>query len=61
MNIFKPFTMKWWEAALFKVCTISLGIIVGATWADAFIHLRAVLLVVCILSALYLTRIWWKQ
>ena len=53
--------MKCWEAVLFKVCTISLGIVVGATWADAFIHLLAVFLVVCILSAIYLTRVWWKQ
>ncbi len=61
MNIFKSFTMKWWEAALFKICTISLGIVVGSTWAEAFIHLRAVLLAVCILSGIYVTWVWWKQ
>ena len=52
MNIFKSFTLKWWETGLFKLATISLGIIVGATWADVFMSLRAVLLVVCILSSL---------
>jgi hypothetical protein len=61
MSIFKSFKLKWWEAALFKVCTISLGIIVGATWAGVFMPLRDVLLVVCVLSSLFVTWVWWKQ
>jgi len=61
MNLFKSFTLKWWEAALFKICTISLGMIVGATWANVFIPLRALLLVICILSSICVTWIWWKE
>ena len=27
MNIFKDFTLKWWQAGIFKIALLSLGII----------------------------------
>lgn len=61
MNIFKAFTMKWWEGGIFKVAMISLGIVIGATWPEIFGPLRAALLVVFAVLTFYICWIWWKQ
>jgi hypothetical protein len=61
MGILKSFTLKWWETSLFKICSISLGIIIGATWPEIFLQWRSALLLVVVLPGLYLTWIWWKQ
>lgn len=36
MNIFKTFTLKWWQAGVFKVGMLALGISIGAYWHDVF-------------------------
>ena len=61
MNIFKSFTLKWWEGSLFKYSMISLGIVIGATWPEIFAPLRPLFLGIFTLTALYVTRVWWKQ
>ena len=61
MNIFKSFTFKWWQAGLFKVALLSLGILIGATWPDVFFQWRSALLVVFALSTVYISWVWWKQ
>jgi len=61
MNIFKSFTMKWWQGSLFKYSMIFLGIIIGATWPEVFSAWRSVLLVLFALPAIYLSWVWWKQ
>lgn len=61
MNIFKSFTLKWWEAGIFKASLISLGIIIGSTWPEIFSPLRAALLVIFAVLTSYICWIWWKQ
>ena len=61
MRILKSFTLKFWEVGLFKIATVSFGVIIGASWSDFFIQWRSVLLVVCVLSSVYITAVWWKQ
>jgi hypothetical protein len=61
MNIFKSFTLKWWQTGLFKWSMLALGILVGATWPDVFHAWRTVLLLVFALPGIYITWIWWKQ
>jgi hypothetical protein len=61
MNIFKSFTLKWWQAGLFKWSLVSLGIIVGATWPDVFNPMRIPLLILVFVPGIYLTCVWWKQ
>lgn len=61
MNIFKTFTLKWWQAAVFKLSLLSLGLMVGAAWADALNPWRMALLPLFIVSAACITWIWWKQ
>lgn len=34
--IFHDYTFAWWQMSLFKVCLISLGLIIGAKWPQFF-------------------------
>ena len=61
MNIFKDFTLKWWQAGIFKFALLSLGIAVGSTWPELFKGWTALLLLAFLVSAAYVTLIWWKQ
>jgi len=61
MGIFKSFTLNWWQAGLFKLSVISLGIIIGSTWANIFKARRPFLLLTSALPGLYLLSVWWKQ
>jgi len=36
MNIFKTFTFKWWQAGIFKLGMLALGIAIGTYWRDVF-------------------------
>lgn len=36
MNLFHDYTFTWWEAGLFKVCLISLGILLG-TYFESYL------------------------
>jgi hypothetical protein len=61
MNIFKSFTLKWWQTGLFKWSMLSLGIVIGAAWPQVFNPWRPELLVLFILPTLYISWVWWKQ
>jgi hypothetical protein len=61
MNIFKTFTLKWWQGALFKLGVWCLGIAVGAYWYSFFGGLLVPLLVVGVICLGYVTYIWAKQ
>ena len=61
MNIFKSFTLKWWQTGLFKWSILALGIVIGSTWADLFYEWRTVLLLLFLIPGLYITWIWGKQ
>lgn len=60
-NIFKSFTLKWWETGLFKWCMLALGILIGATWPEVFNAWRTALLILFIVPCVYISWIWWKQ
>jgi hypothetical protein len=61
MNLFKSFTMKWWQGALFKWGMFALGIAVGTYWHDFFASYIPVLLILSALSLGYITCVWWRQ
>ncbi len=61
MNIFKDFTLKWWQAGIFKVALLSLGIAIGSTWPELFRGWTILLLLVFLVSVTYVTCIWWRQ
>jgi hypothetical protein len=61
MNLFKTFTLKWWEAGLFKVGLLALGIAIGAYGHLLFDGVLPALLVVAAVSLAYVTCVWLKQ
>jgi hypothetical protein len=61
MNIFKTFTLKWWQTSLFKLGMLALGIAIGAYWHSFFGDYLPVLIIVAAVSLAYVTYVWWKQ
>ena len=61
MNMFKTFTLKWWETGIFKLGMYALGIAIGAYWHDFFSSYLMLLLIVAAISFAYITTVWWKQ
>jgi hypothetical protein len=61
MNLFKTFTLKWWQTGLFKLGMLTLGIVIGAYWHGFFGSSLLVLLAVAAVSLVYVTYVWWKQ
>ena len=61
MNIFKDFTFKWWQAAIFKIALLSLGIVIGSTWPEFFKGWAPFLLLLFLISGGYVTYLWLKQ
>ena len=61
MNIFKDFTFEWWQAGIFKVALLSLGIIIGSMWPELFKGLTPFLFLLFLASVGYVTFVWWKQ
>ena len=61
MNLFKTFTLQWWQASLFKAGLLALGIVVGAYWHVCFAGLIPALIVIAAICLAYITVVWWKQ
>jgi hypothetical protein len=61
MNIFKTFTLKWWQTGLFKLGMLALGIAIGTYWQALFGGHLHILTIVAALSLAYISYVWWKQ
>ncbi len=61
MDIFKDFTLTWWQLGIFKFAMLSLGIIIGSTWPRLFKGWTRFLLPLFLVSAGYITYLWLKQ
>jgi len=61
MKIFSPITLKWWEVSIFKLCLLSLGIIVGINWFEYFENNMAQVWVLFLASFVSIFYIWRKQ
>jgi len=61
MNIFKTCTFKWWQAGVFKLGMLALGIAIGTYWSDVFGAYLLILIIVAAVSLAYTTYVWWKQ
>ncbi len=61
MNIFKSFTLKWWQGSLFKISMIAGGLAIGAYWYQIFTPFLALLVVIAVIPGLYVSYVWWKQ
>ncbi len=61
MNIFKSFTLLWWQVGIFKLCLISLGLALGSTWPEFFRRWITLWVTLFIILGLYLGYIWLLQ
>jgi hypothetical protein len=61
MNLFKTFTLQWWQTSIFKIGMLALGILAGAYFHDLFGGYLVLLIIVSALSLAYITYVWWKQ
>jgi hypothetical protein len=61
MNLFKSFTLTWWQGSLFKLAMISFGIALGASWHEFFIRVTGIFWLLFIILGLYTTYIWWSS
>ena len=55
MNVFRDYTIKWWQLSLLKVCMIALGLALGATWPGVVAPWTTLLWIVFVVPAAYLT------
>ncbi len=60
MNPFKSYTLTWWQVGLLKVSMLALGLVVGATYPEAFATWTVLLWVLFAIPAAYLTFVEFK-
>lgn len=53
MKLFTDYLMPWWQVGLLKLYVMSIGLILGAYFAQYVQPYIPVLLVVCVLLAIY--------
>ena len=61
MNLFKSFTLKWWQVGLLKTSMLTAGVAIGAYWYETFSRCIVLLLVIAVLLGAYVSYVWWKQ
>jgi len=61
MNIFKTWTLKWWEVGITKLCLISLGIILAIYFYSYLVPLLLLWWVIFVVTTAYLMFVWAKQ
>jgi len=61
MNVFKSFTLTWWQASLFKLSVLSFGLILGSVYYTFFSQWTLFLAVVFVVTTVSIIAVWWKQ
>ncbi len=61
MNLFKTFTLTWWQAGIFKVGMLALGIVIGAYWQVIFAAYLPLLIIMAAVSLAFVGYVWWRQ
>jgi glucose-6-phosphate-specific signal transduction histidine kinase len=61
MNLFKTFSLKWWQSGIFKVGMLCVGIAVGAYLHDVFANFLLVIVAVAVVCLAFITYVWGKQ
>jgi hypothetical protein len=53
MNIFRTWSLKWWEVGLMKICLVSFGIILGLYFHDYLIKITSLWWVLFVVISVY--------
>jgi hypothetical protein len=61
MNIFKNYTFTWWQAGIFKVSVICIGVAIGANWPEVFAKHTTLLIVIAVVLGIYIGAISFKK
>lgn len=61
MNIFKNYTFTWWQAGIFKISVICVGVAIGANWPDIFAPYTAMLIAGAVVLGIYIAIISFKK
>jgi hypothetical protein len=61
MNLFKTFTLTWWQGALFKWGVLAAGMALGSYWHGFLADYLALLIIFAVVSLAYVTYVWAKQ
>lgn len=61
LNLFKTFTLTWWQAAFFKIGMLTLGIAIGTSWPGLFSGYLPILLTVAVITLATVSYAWLKQ
>lgn len=61
MNLFKPFTLTWWQTGMFKIGMLALGVAIGSYCATFFGSYLVPLLIIAAICLSYVTLVWARQ
>jgi hypothetical protein len=61
MNLFKTFSLTWWQPAFFKAGLLTTGIVIGTYWSAVFAGYVVGPIVVAAICLTYVTFVWAKQ
>ena len=61
MNLFRTFSLTWWQTGFFKIGMLAFGILIGAYWPSVFAPYFALLVTIAAISLLYVTYVWLRQ
>ncbi|MCE9541351.1 hypothetical protein K8R03_02205 [Candidatus Kaiserbacteria bacterium] len=61
MNMFKTFSMKWWQVGIFKLSLLSAGVAIGAYWPQVFAPYISALVIIAVIAGLYTWYTWSKE
>lgn len=61
MKIFKNYTFTWWQAGIFKLSLLAIGVAIGANWPEVFAPYTVILVVIGIVLGIYLATISFRK
>ncbi len=59
--MFHKFCFKWWQAALYELSVISIGIIIGAYWSEFWANYTNILWFTFAIPGIYVLYVYFKQ
>jgi len=61
LDLFKSFTLNWWQASIFKLGMAAAGVLLGIYFTSFFKRFKLLLWILAVAALGYITIIWFKQ